>query len=175
MRSSSREEIVEKFDALEAALDAVLELSCDALTTPERFALERCERVRRRLPAVEHPLINEIGRQASAEELGGKFSHALAEWVLVSRTEAARRIRQAADLGPRTALTGEPLPPLLAATAAAQRAGKIGAEHVTVNSPVLPAAAQLGRPADPPARRSPIGPPGIPVSPGPTGQARRLH
>ncbi|EUA78642.1 hypothetical protein I553_2932 [Mycobacterium xenopi 4042] len=34
MRSSSREEIVEKFDALEAALDAVLELSCDALTTP---------------------------------------------------------------------------------------------------------------------------------------------
>ncbi|EUA24222.1 hypothetical protein I552_3311 [Mycobacterium xenopi 3993] len=37
------------------------------------------------------------------------------------------------------------------------------------------AAAQLGRPADPPARRSPIGPPGIPVSPGPSGQARRLH
>ncbi|BBU20598.1 Uncharacterised protein [Mycobacterium xenopi] len=73
MRSSSREEIVEKFDALEAALDAVLELSCDALTTPERFALDRCERVRCRLPAVEHPLINEIGRQASAEELGGKF------------------------------------------------------------------------------------------------------
>ncbi|EUA78643.1 hypothetical protein I553_2933 [Mycobacterium xenopi 4042] len=104
-----------------------------------------------------------------------QVSHALAEWVLVSRTEAARRIRQAADLGPRTALTGEPLPPLLAATAAAQRAGKIGAEHVTVIRRFCQAAAQLGRPADPPARRSPIGPPGIPVSPGPSGQARRLH
>ncbi|WP_375486419.1 HNH endonuclease signature motif containing protein [uncultured Mycobacterium sp.] len=133
MRSSSREQIVEAFDALDVALDAVLELSFDALTTPERFGLlERCERVRRRLPAVEHPLINALGRQASAEELGGKFAHALAEWVLVSRAEAARRIRQAADLGPRQGLTGEPLPPVLATTAAAQRAGKIGAQHVAV-------------------------------------------
>ncbi|BCO33877.1 HNH endonuclease [Mycobacterium heckeshornense] len=133
MRSTTREEIVEKFDALDAALDAVLELNGESLTTPERFALlERCERVRRRLPAIEHPLVNAIGNQASAEELGGKFSHALAEWVLVSRTEATRRIREAADLGPRTGLTGERLPAHLAATAAAQRAGKIGAEHVAV-------------------------------------------
>jgi hypothetical protein len=133
MRSSSREEIVETFDVLDAALDAVLKLSCDALTTPERFALlERCERVRRRLPAIEHPLINQIAHQASPEELGGKLSHALAEWVLVSRAEAARRIGEAADLGPRTGLTGEPLAPVLAATAAAQRAGKIGAQHVAV-------------------------------------------
>src|SRR5579875_351126 len=109
MRSTTREEIVEKFDALDAALDAVLELNGESLTTPERFALlERCERVRRRLPAIEHPLVNAIGNQASAEELGGKFSHALAEWVLVSRTEATRRIREAADLGPRT---GPPLQP----------------------------------------------------------------
>ena len=74
----------------------------DALTTPERLALlERCERVRRRLPAVEHPLINQLARQATPEELGGKLSHAMAEWTLISRAEAARRIREAADLGPR--------------------------------------------------------------------------
>jgi hypothetical protein len=61
MRSNSCEEIVAVFDALDAALDAVVALQFDALTTPERFALsERCERVRRRLPTVEHGLINQI-------------------------------------------------------------------------------------------------------------------
>ncbi len=109
------------------------ELKFDALTTPERLALlERCERARRRLPAVEHPLINQLARQAVPEELGGKLSHAVAEWTLVSRAEAARRIREAADLGQRCGLTGEPLAPVLAATAAAQRSGKLGAGQVAV-------------------------------------------
>ena len=45
MHSSSREEIVEAFDALEADLNRALELSFDALTTPERLVmLARCER-----------------------------------------------------------------------------------------------------------------------------------
>jgi Domain of unknown function (DUF222) len=128
-----REAISAAFDALDAALDGVLGLDCDALTTRERFALlERCERVRRRLPAAEHPLINQLARQATAEELGGTLSHAVAEWTLISRAEASRRINAAADLGPRQALTGEPLAPMLAATAAAQREGKLGSGHVTV-------------------------------------------
>jgi hypothetical protein len=67
MYSSCREEIVEVFDALEADLDRALELSFDALTTPERLVmLARSEVFRRRLPALEHPLINQIGRQADA-------------------------------------------------------------------------------------------------------------
>ena len=61
MRSDSREEITAAFDALDASLDGVLGLDFDALTTPERLALlERCEKLRRRLPAAEHPLINEL-------------------------------------------------------------------------------------------------------------------
>ena len=88
--------------------------------------------MRRRLPAAEHQLINQLAQQATAEELGGKLSHAIAEWTLISRTEAGRRIREAADLGPRRALTGEPLAPMLAGTAAAQRAGKLGAGQVAV-------------------------------------------
>jgi hypothetical protein len=128
-----REAITAAFDNLDAALDGVLGLDFDALTTPERLALlERCERVRRRLPAVEHGLINQLARQATPEELGGKLSHALAEWTLISRAEAARRIREAADLGPRHALTGEALPPVLAATAAAQREGTLGSGQVAV-------------------------------------------
>ncbi|AKN15523.1 hypothetical protein B586_01445 [Mycobacterium haemophilum DSM 44634] len=128
-----REAITAAFDALDAAVDGVTKLNFDTLTTPEWLVLlERVERVRRRIPAVEHPMINQLARQATPEELGGTLSHAIAEWTLISRAEAAKRIREAADLGPRRGLTGEPLPPVLAATAAAQRAGKLGAGQVAV-------------------------------------------
>ncbi|WP_113963300.1 HNH endonuclease signature motif containing protein [Mycobacterium shimoidei] len=133
MRSSSREEIVAVFDALDAALKRALDLTFDVLTVPESLAmLERCEKVRRQLPAVEHPLINQIGEQADESELGGKLSFALAERLRITRAEANRRIGEAADLGPRRAMTGEPLEPLLPATAEAQRAGTIGGGHVAV-------------------------------------------
>jgi Domain of unknown function (DUF222) len=133
MLASSREEIVEAFDALEAAQNRALNLSFGALTTPERMAmLQRCETFRRRQPAVEHPLINQIAEQADSTELGGKLPSALADRLRISRTEASRRIDEAADLGERKAITGEPLPPLLTAAASAQRAGNIGTEHVRV-------------------------------------------
>src|SRR5271165_6369869 len=92
-----REAMTAAFDALDAAFDGVAGLDFDALTTPEQLALlERCERLRRRLPAVEHPLINSVARQATPQELGGKLSHAIAEWTLISRAEAFRRVREAA-------------------------------------------------------------------------------
>jgi Domain of unknown function (DUF222) len=133
MRSSSREEIVEVFDALKADFERALGLSFDVLTTPERLAmLQLCETFRRQLPALEHPLINQIGEQADATELGGKLPSALANRLGISRGEASRRIGEAADLGERKAITGEPLPPVLQATAAAQRDGHIGSAHVAV-------------------------------------------
>jgi Domain of unknown function (DUF222) len=133
MRSSNRVEIGEGFDALEADLDRVCELSFDALTTPERLRiLERLERVARRLVVPGHQLINQLAGQASPEELGGKLSRVLADRLRITRAEAARRVAEAADLGSRRAMTGEPLPPLLGATAAAQRAGHIGAGHLRV-------------------------------------------
>lgn len=105
----------------------------DALATREYLALlRRCEKIRRRLPAIEHPLINSLARQGTPEELGGTLSHALAEAALISRAEASRRIREAADLGPRRGLTGEPLPPALAATATRQRDGSLGPAQVAV-------------------------------------------
>src|SRR5271169_5192131 len=133
MRSSSREEVVEVFDALEAGFKRALDLRCDALTTPERLALlQTCETVRRWLPAVEHPLINQLSTQADPAELGGKLAPALANRLRITRAEASRRIHEAADLGERTALNGEPLEPLLPATADAQRNGDLGAGHVAV-------------------------------------------
>jgi len=133
MRSSSREEVVEVFDALEAEFKRALDLRCDALTTPEHLAvLQRCERMRRWLPAIEHPVINQLSDQADPAELGGKLAPALADRLRITRAEASRRIHEAADLGSRRALNGEPLEPQLPATAQAQRNGVIGFGHVAV-------------------------------------------
>ncbi|OSC43220.1 HNH endonuclease signature motif containing protein [Mycobacterium decipiens] len=133
MGSSSREEIVEVFDTLDADLDRVCELTFDALTTPERLALlERLQRVARRLPVPQHALINQIAEQAGETELGGTLSRVLADRLRITRGEAGRRVAEAAELGERRALTGQPLPPVLTATAAAQRDGRIGAAHVQV-------------------------------------------
>ncbi|WP_139333028.1 DUF222 domain-containing protein, partial [Mycobacterium sp. SP-6446] len=128
-----REALTAAFDTLDAAFDDTAGFDFEALTSPEQLGLlERYERLRRRLPAAEHRLINSLGRQATPEELGGKLSHAIAERTLISRAEATRRINEAADLGPRQALTGERLPPVLASTAAAQREGKLGVGQVAV-------------------------------------------
>ncbi|MGV0042327.1 HNH endonuclease signature motif containing protein [Mycobacterium colombiense] len=128
-----RDAINAAFDALDDALEGVGALSFDVLSPRECLAfLARSEKARRRLPVAEHQLINHVARQATPAELGGKLSHALAERVLISRAEAARRIREAADLGPRQGLTGEPIAPVLAATAARQRAGDLGAGQVSV-------------------------------------------
>src|SRR5271156_4523156 len=107
MRSSSREEIVEVFDALEAGFKRALDLRCDALTT-------------------------QLSTQADPAELGGKLAPALANRLRITRADASRRIHEAADLGERTALNGEPLEPVLPATAQAQRNGDLGAGHVAV-------------------------------------------
>ena len=64
--------------------------------------------------------------------MGGKLPSALADRLRISRAEASRRIHEAADLGERRALNGEPLEPVLPATAEAQRNGELGAGHVAV-------------------------------------------
>jgi hypothetical protein len=108
-------------------------LSFDVFTTPERLrALERLERVARRLRAPQHALINQLAAQAGEEELGDTLRSALADRLRITKAEAGRRIAEAEDLGQRRALTGEPLAPQLTVTAAAQRGGLIGDGHVQV-------------------------------------------
>src|SRR6204780_3431957 len=99
MRSSSREEVVEVLDALEAGYKRALDLTFDVLTTPERLrVLERWEQMRRWQPAVEHALINQLAEQADAAELGGKLAPALANRLRISRAEASRRGEEARAL-----------------------------------------------------------------------------
>ena len=174
MLSNSREEIQEDFDALRAAVSRMLGHSYDALTNPERLALlERLEQETRRLRVPGHELINQLAEQSDSTELGGKLSHVLADRLRITRAEAGRRVAEAADLGPRRALTGEPLPPLLTATAAALRAGKIGAGHVAGDPAVLRPAAAFGGRRHPGMRREAFGQAGHPVSPRSGRQAGR--
>ncbi|WP_204800624.1 HNH endonuclease signature motif containing protein [Mycobacterium riyadhense] len=131
MGSSAREEIVGVFDALDAELDRLCGLTFEVLTTPERLAfLERLERAARRLPVPGHALINQLAEQSSEQELGGRLPAVLADRLRITRAEAGRRVAEAQDLGQRRALTGEPLPARLSATAKAQRDGLLGGDHV---------------------------------------------
>ena len=133
MAVSSREEVAAAFDAFRDAVSGLADLSFDALTTPERLGLlEQVEHDLRRVPVVRHALINQVRQESTPAEIGGELSHVLADRLGVTRAEANRRIEDAADLGERRALTGEPVPPRLAATASAQRAGLIGEAHVRV-------------------------------------------
>lgn len=88
-------------------------------------------KIRRRLPAAEHPSSTNSPTKPTKPNWAAT-TFALAERLHISRGEASRRIHEAADLGPRRTLTGQPLPPLLTATAAAQRAGHLGPAHVQV-------------------------------------------
>ncbi|WP_348636943.1 HNH endonuclease signature motif containing protein [Mycobacterium europaeum] len=133
MTVTDREEIQHDVAVLRAAVSRFQGHSYAALTNPERLALlEILECETRRLQTPSHQLINQVGEQADSTELGGKLSWALADRLHITRSEASRRIAEAAELGPRRALSGEPLAPVLPATAAAQRDGAIGAEQVAV-------------------------------------------
>jgi len=102
------------------------------LTAAEVLAIQkRLEHGYRAQPAVDHQLIHQLTAQATPAELGANsWPKVLSEALRISTDEAKRRIKQAELLGPRTAMTGEPLPPKLPNVAAAQARGQIGSEHV---------------------------------------------
>ena len=108
-------------------------LSLDALTHTELLQLAyRREVVVRTQPAVDHRIINRLAAEADPKALGGtSLADVLAAKLGISKVEGCRRIKQAELLGPRRAITGEPLAPKLA-NAAAQARGQIGREHVRV-------------------------------------------
>lgn len=135
MRSVDDWETVDTaYDALEAAYAKVAELRYDALTLSQlQEVLLRRERLIRKHPAVDHRLIHQLTGQPTPKELGvTSWPNVLSTGLSISPAEARRRIAEAEDLGPRTALSGEPLEPLLPNTAQAQTTGAINAEHVKV-------------------------------------------
>ncbi len=103
----------------------------DELSPPaDRFfiVLEEWETARRQQVAVSHALISRL------EQVEGcpPIPITLADVLRISPREAKRRLRDAEQVAPRRALTGEPLAPLLPDTSAAWHAGQLDGEHLRV-------------------------------------------
>jgi hypothetical protein len=131
---SDREEVLATVARWEQAQAELAKLSFTAFTAPEVLAIQkRLEKGYRSQPAVDHKLIHQLTSQGTPAELGANsWPKVLSEALHVSKGEAKRRIKQAELLGPRTAVTGETLPPNLPNVAAAQERGEIGPEHLRI-------------------------------------------
>lgn len=116
---------------LNTAVDALLVLPQHALDDEALLDLLRgVERLRRRLPAVEHRAIVELEvRGTAAKHLQRSTSALLAAALRLDPAQARARVRAAETLGPRTAITGEAQEPLLPGTARGQARGEIGEEQ----------------------------------------------
>lgn len=107
-------------------------LSIDAFTDSELLSLQqRREAVHRARPVLDHRVYQRITSQSSPISLGAKnYAAVLSQRLRISTSEAHRRLDEAALLGPRTSLTGEPLAPSMPTFARGQAQGLIGAEHI---------------------------------------------
>ena len=118
--------------AVEAAVDALGALHWDGLSVRERLeALERLETARRKATACSSDLVGSVERSGD-RALGGACAKVIADVLRITPREARHRIRDAAQLQPRTALTGQALPPALPATAKAWSDGLLDVEHLRV-------------------------------------------
>jgi Domain of unknown function (DUF222) len=125
------ERIGKRIAAMAAELADLLAEPFDALSTAERCALAaQWEKLTRSQAVVGHRLVAGLADAPVAELGESSAAAALSTLLQISKSEAHRRVREAADLAPRRALTGAVLEPLLPCTAAAQARGQIGAEHV---------------------------------------------
>lgn len=114
-------------DALDGAVEALRGLDWGAVAAGERLRLlDRLETAGRRQRALSHDVVHTLVEA----DLGAPAASVLADVLRITRSEARRRIRDAAQLAPRTTLTGQPLPPELPATARAWRSGVLDPEHL---------------------------------------------
>jgi hypothetical protein len=120
--------------ALRAAHESLAACDLDMLTHRELLTvLDELETLSCQLPTQWHRALTRLQAETTPKELGAKsWKDVLRIRWRISATEANRRLAEAAELGPRRALTGQPLAPVLAATAAAQGLGLINGEHVEV-------------------------------------------
>ncbi|MGH3694420.1 MAG: DUF222 domain-containing protein [Pseudonocardiaceae bacterium] len=96
-------------------------------------ALRQIEELTRTAQSVMLGLVAEVETRGIAGREGfGSTPRMLSAMLRLSATEARTRVEQAAMVGPRRAMTGQPLEPRLPATAAALAAGQIGAGQLKV-------------------------------------------
>lgn len=126
-------EVSNAVEAIRSELE-VLRGACDVLSHGELIELlGELTSVMWSVPAIEHRALNRLADETEPARLGEtSWPKVLTTALRVSSREAKRRLNEARSLGPRRAMTGEPLAPLWEATATAQAKGLLGPEHVEV-------------------------------------------
>ncbi len=122
--------VSDAFALLEAGVEALGALDWSALPVGEQLgALDRLETVRRKATACAGDLVLAVDR-CGDEALGKTAYRVIADVIRISPAEARRRIRDAAQMAPRTTLTGQSLPPVFPVTAKAWHAGVLDPAHL---------------------------------------------
>ncbi|WP_395309407.1 DUF222 domain-containing protein [Mycobacterium sp. AMU20-3851] len=131
---ASRETVQHALSARTASVKALLDADFTVFDTAELLAIQSERELRARAEAViDHRIQAALMDRATPHEIGGKsWIDVLATRMRISRAEAARRVSGAEVLGPRHAMNGDVLEPVLPACAAALAEGSIAAEHIAV-------------------------------------------
>lgn len=134
VRFMSGAAVREALAAVRVAYDALAACDVELLTRQELLeTLDELETLTCQLPTQSHRLLARLQLETTAKELGAKsWRDVLRIRWRISSAEAGRRLTDAALLGPRGALSGEPLEPVLPATAKGQALGLLNDEHVEV-------------------------------------------
>ena len=129
-----RQTVLACLDTLEATQRRLADCSLDGFSHDELVGiLARRETMVWRNPVLDQRILARLIAEANPGDLGAaSLAGVLSERLRISRGDAGRRVNEAADLAPRTTLTGEVLDPVLPALAAAQAAGAIGPEHIKI-------------------------------------------
>jgi hypothetical protein len=126
----SSDSVAVAFTALESAVQALGALEWEKLPAGELLkALARLETSRRQATACAYDLASAI-EHCDDRALGGVAHKVMADVMRTTVSEARRRTRDAAQLRPQTTLTGQPVAPVLPATAKAWDAGLLDVEHL---------------------------------------------
>ena len=118
--------------AFDDAVQALGALDLDAMPVAELLGLvDGVETGRRKVTSLVGDLAAAVSRR-DQDQLGVPAFKAVADVARLSLSESRRRLRDAAQLSPRTTLSGQPVPAELPATAKAWEAGLLDPEHLRV-------------------------------------------
>ncbi|MDV6260786.1 HNH endonuclease signature motif containing protein [Rhodococcoides yunnanense] len=118
-------------DRVESAVAELVEQASVSWTNANRRAvIQRMETLTRSLTAYSYTWLNELIAQHGLDVYPGSVPSSVAWMLRITPRSAGARVRLAAELGDRTAFSGEVLPPLLPRTAEALRAGLLDDKHV---------------------------------------------
>ncbi|KZF00840.1 hypothetical protein A2J02_06335 [Rhodococcus sp. EPR-147] len=124
-------ELSELISAVESAVAGLAGQASVAWSNPDRRAvIQRMEMLTRSLTAYSYTSLNELIAQHGLDVYPGSVPSSVAWMLRITPRAAGARVRLAAELGGRTAFSGEVLAPLLPRTAQALRAGLLDAKHV---------------------------------------------